>query len=266
MRDDLDGDPPLPGRALVETGELVAGSMSRAVAGMLFDPGSSPLRLDDRLTSCLAEAATAAAALTPTWERARAGAALAFAVELAATREHQGRRVRTDGFLTAGGTTRSPAEQLVEAVLRAARDAPEERRVRHLGYLFAEVAVSPDLDVELAGRVLRTAGRCGWRQLVLLAAVGRRERTPLPLTPLPSDAGAWTAWGAGTDLAELRAAGLLDPPPATPRPGGAAQPRLRPADLRLTRAGVLVHRLLALDFVRDDEVAAALTALGTPPA
>ena len=42
------------------------------------------------------------------------------------------------------------------------------------------------------------------------------------------------------------------------------RPRLRPADLRLTRRGVLLHRLLALDFVRDDDVAAALADLGLP--
>jgi hypothetical protein len=62
-------------------------------------------------------------------------------------------------------------------------------------------------------------------------------------------------------VADLQRAGLLDPPPATPRPGGAALPRLRLADLRLTRRGVLVHRLLALDFVRDDDIGAALAVL-----
>jgi hypothetical protein len=36
------------------------------------------------------------------------------------------------------------------------------------------------------------------------------------------------------------------------------------ADLRLTRRGVLVHRLLALDFVREDAVTAALADLGLP--
>jgi hypothetical protein len=62
-------------------------------------------------------------------------------------------------------------------------------------------------------------------------------------------------------VTDLQRAGLLDPPPATPRPGGAALPKLRLADLRLTRRGVLVHRLLALDFVRDDDIAATLASL-----
>jgi hypothetical protein len=263
VREYLDGSPP-PGRALVETGELVAGSMSRAVAGLLFDPETSRLQLDERLAACLRDAASAAADLTSTWERARAGAALAFAAELAVTRSHQGRPVRADGFFSVRVAPRSDGERLVEAAVQAARTTTEDRRVRHLGYLVAEVAVSPDIDAALADRALRLAERCTWRQLVLLAAVGRRDRSPLPLPPLAEDPRPWTAWGAREDLTDLQRAGLLDPPPSDARPGSPVRPRLRLADLRLTRTGVLLHRLLALDFVRDDDLATALADLDVP--
>jgi len=248
----------------VETGELVAGSMSRAVAGLLFEPGSAAVQLDERLAACLRDAATVAADLPGTWERARAGAALAFAAELAVTRGHQGRTLRRDDFLRAAAGSRSPAERLVESVVRAARSTTEDRRVRHLGYLVAEVAVSPDIDPALAARALRLAESCSWRQLVFLAAVGRRDRAPLPMASLEDEPRAWTAWGAREDLFDLQRAGLLDPPPSVVRPGGAARPKLRPADLRLTRRGVLVHRLLALDFVREDDVATAIAQLALP--
>jgi len=82
------------------------------------------------------------------------------------------------------------------------------------------------------------------------------------MAPLPADPRGWREWGAVEDVADLQRAGLLDPPPAPSRPG--TRPRLRPADLRLTRRGVLVHRLLALDFVREDAVTAALADLGLP--
>jgi hypothetical protein len=169
--------------------------------------------------------------------------------------------VRDDGFFTPRPGGRSAADEVAEAVVAAARAAADERRVRHLGYLLAEVAASADLDAALVDRTLRLAAGLTWRQLVLLAGVGRRDRLPLPMTPLADDPRAWTAWGAREDLTDQQRAGLVDPPPAQPRPGGAALPRLRPADLRLTRRGVLVHRLLALGFVRDDEVTAALGAL-----
>ena len=135
--------------------------------------------------------------------------------------------------------------------------------MRHLGYLLAEVAVSPDLDADLVGRALRLAESLSWRQLALLAGVGRRDRVPLPMAPLEDDPRAWTDWGAREDVADLQRAGLLDPPPLSPRPG-AALPRLRAADLRLTRRGVLVHRLLVLDLLHDDAVTAALADLGLP--
>jgi hypothetical protein len=254
---------PATGRALLESGAVVAGSMSRAAAAVVF-PGDGPapaVRLDDRLAAVLRAAAEESAAVPVPRERARAGAVLAFAVEHGASLSRAGRRVRDDEYFAPRPGGRSAADEVTEAVVAAARRSVEERRVRHLGYLLAEVAASPDLDAAVVDRALRLADGLSWRQLVLLAGVGRSDRLPLPMTPLPDDPRAWAAWGAREDVADLQRAGLVDPPPAQPRPGGAALPRLRPADLRLTRRGVLVHRLLALGFVRDDEVTAALAEL-----
>jgi hypothetical protein len=266
VRKYLDGRPP-EGQLLVESSELIAGSMARSAASILFGDGSTPLQLDADLRYCLSRAASSAAGRLAEGQgfgrdQIRAGAALAFATEFAVTRTAHGRAVRTDGFLAGGESDRSALDEVVEAVLVAARGETDEWRVRHLGYLLAEVAVSPDLDAGVVDRALRTTSELTGRQLVLLAAVGRRERTPLPMAPLPADPRAWREWGALEDLTDLQHRGLLDPPPATPRPGGAALPRLRMADLRLTRRGVLVHRLLALDFVREEAVTAALADLG----
>jgi hypothetical protein len=261
VTEDRDGG----GRALLEAGELVAGTMARSAAGVLFDRSTARVRLDPALARFLARASAAAAGVpASTRARARTGAALAFAVELAVTRTAQGRPVRRDGFLEAEGRDRPAADELAEAVLQVAAGATEEWRVRHLGYLLAEAALSPDLDAGVLARGLRTAAGLTARQWALLAAVGRAERVPLPMAPLPADPRAWSAWGALEDLTELQRTGLLDPPPALPRPGGAALPRLRTADLRLTRRGVLAHRLLALEFVREDAVTAALADLGLP--
>ncbi len=254
-----------PGRALVESGALVAGTMARTAAGLLFEPGTSRVRLDEGLAAWLRRTATDADVDAPSpgsaRARCRAGAALAFATELSVTRAAQGRTVRADAFLVPGPGGRAPADEIGEAVVLAARGTAEEWRVRHLGYLLAEAAVAADLDAAVVSRGLRLATSLTGRQLVLLAAVGRRERTPLPMTPVPQDPRGWTAWAALEDLGELQRGGLLDPPPPAPRPGGSALPRLRPADLRLTRRGVLVHRLLALEFVRDEAVAEALADL-----
>jgi hypothetical protein len=256
-------DEAAPGRALIEAGAPVAGSMCTAAAGVVFESGGA-VQVDPRLAAWLRAAATEAAGVSVLRERVRAGAALAFAVEHGVTISRSGRPVRSDAFFAGRPGARPASGEVVEGVVTAARCSVDERRVRHLGYLLAEVAFSPDVDADLVGRALRLAAALSWRQLALLAGVGRRERIPLPMAPLEDDPRAWSAWGAREDLAELQRLGLLDPPPAQPRPGAAALPRLRAADLRLTRRGVLVHRLLVLDVLRDDAVAEALADLGLP--
>ncbi|WP_097185870.1 hypothetical protein [Blastococcus haudaquaticus] len=251
------------GRDLIEAGTPVAGSMSRAAATVVFDPAAAMVKVDHRFAACLSAAADEAAGLRIPRERVRAGAVLAFAVEYAATLHRNGRPARTDGWFDERPGNRPAAHELAEAVLAAARRSTEERRVRHLGYLLAEVAVSPDVDLDLAGRALRLAEVSSWRQLAILAAVGRRERVPLPMAPLEDEPRAWTAWGAREDVTDLQVAGLLAPPVGAARPG-ATLPRLRTADLRLTRRGVLVHRLLVLDLLHEDAVVAALRDLGLP--
>jgi hypothetical protein len=251
------------GRVLIESGRPVAGSMARAAATVVFEPGSAKVTVDERFAACLRTVADEAADVPVPRERVRAGAALAFAVEYAATLHRNGRPARSDGWFDARPGGRPAAEELTEAVVAAARRSTEERRVRHLGYLLAEAAVSPDVDAELAGRALRLAESLSWRQLALLAGVGRRDRVPLPMAPLESEPRAWTAWGAREDVADLQRAGLFDPLPMAARPT-ATLPRLRTADLRLTRRGVLVHRLLVLDLLHEDAVTAALADLGLP--
>ena len=256
-------DETAPGRALIEAGSPVAGSMTRAAATVVFEPAAAKVAVDDRFAIVLRTVATDAADSPVPRERVRAGAALAFAVEYAATLHRNGRTVRSDGWFTPRVGSRSAAVEVAETVVATARRSTDERRVRHLGYLLAETVVSPDLDAELVGRALRTAEGLSWRQLALLAGVGRRDRVPLPMAPLEDEPRAWSAWGAREDVAELQRTGLLDPPPAPAKPV-ATLPRLRMADLRLTRRGVLLHRVLVLDLLHDDAVTAALADLGLP--
>ena len=255
-------EPEQPGRALIEAGAPVAGSMCASAAALVFGPSSGAVQVDPRLAACLRAAAAEAAPIAVPRERVRAGAVLAFAVEHSVTLARGGRRLRSDAFFAGRTGVRPAAGEVLEGIVTAARLSVDERRVRHLGYLLAEVAYSPDVDAELVGRALRMAEPLTWRQLAVLAGVGRRDRLPLPMTPMDDDPAGWNAWAAREDVTDLQRTGLLDPPVAVLRPGSAALPRLRAADLRLTRRGVLVHRLLVLDAVRDDAVADALADLG----
>jgi hypothetical protein len=255
-------EPEQHGRALIEAGAPVAGSMCAAAATLVFESSSGAVQVDPRLAACLRAAAVEASPVAVPRERVRAGAVIAFAVEHSVSLARAGRRLRTDAFFAGRPGVRPAAGEVLEGVVTAARLSVDERRVRHLGYLLAEVAYSTDVDAELVGRALRLAEPLTWRQLAILAGVGRRERVPMPMAALQDDPPGWNGWAAREDVADLQRSGLLDPPVAVLRPGGAALPRLRAADLRLTRRGVLVHRLLVLDTLRDDAVAAALADLG----
>ncbi|TFV75550.1 hypothetical protein E4P39_10995 [Blastococcus sp. CT_GayMR19] len=257
-------DPSVPGRALIEAGAPVAGSMCSAAAAVVFESSSVAVQVDPRLAACLRAAAAEAAPISIPRERVRAGAVLAFAVEHSVTLARSARRLRNDAFFAGRPGARPAAGEVLEGIVTAARLSADERRVRHLGYLLAEVAHSTDVDAELVGRALRLAEQLNWRQLAILAGVGRRDRVPMPMAALDDEPAGWNAWAAREDVTDLQRSGLLDPPVTARRPGGAALPRLRAADLRLTRRGVLVHRLLVLDVLRDDAVAAALADLGLP--
>ena len=204
--------------------------MSRAAATVVFEPSAAAVRVDDRFAACLRAVAGEAASADRAAGAGAGGAALAFAVEYAATCTATAGRCAPTAGSTRGPAAARSAEEVTETVVAAARRSTDERRVRHLGYLLAEAAVSPDLDADLVGRAVRTGG------VAELAAAGpaRRRRPPRPGAAADGPARRrpprLAAWGAREDVADLRRAGLLDPPVGRPRPG-AALPRLRLADL-----------------------------------
>src|SRR4051794_15124073 len=121
-------DGPAPGRALIEGGSPVAGSMTGAAATVVFEPGAGAVQVDERLAVCLRAVATEAAAVSVPRERVRAGAVLAFAVEHSVTLARSGRQLRSDSFFAGRGGSRAAAGEGVEAVGGAARPAADEPR------------------------------------------------------------------------------------------------------------------------------------------
>jgi hypothetical protein len=103
-------------------------------------------------------------------EEVRVGGAFALAAAEVARRIEAGEALRSDGFFDASaGRDRSPGEEVLEGVLKAAADAHEERKVPYLANLYAEVAFRDDISLPYANALIRLATRCTWRQLVVLA-------------------------------------------------------------------------------------------------
>ena len=254
-----------PGRDLVEAGADMTGSAVGAAVGLLFGGPVGALG---------GAAAGPAASRALRWaavelgqrvlgrrERARAGAAVLFAAERLRDLLESGSGLRDDGFFADRPGGRNAGREIAEGVLLKARDAFEERKVRHIGYLFANVAVLNDIDAGLAAMALERAESLTWRQYVLLAAVGRADRLPLPAGELGDDPGGWAAWGTRREFRDLHEAGYLRAEAKKTVHRGLRVPNTALPDQRLAHQGLLMHQLLALDVIPDSDVLRIHTAL-----
>jgi hypothetical protein len=157
---------------LIETGSEIAGAASGAAIGLLGGPGGAVggavagvavARVLRRVGADLKQR------LLGPREEVRIGAAAAFAGAAIKTLLEAGHTPRDDGFFEPRGDDRPAAEEVLEGVLLKARDAYEEKKVRLLGVLYAQVAFHPDISAGHANHLIELASRLTYRQLVVLA-------------------------------------------------------------------------------------------------
>lgn len=86
--------------------------------------------------------------------------------------ETEGRPIRGDGaFFDETQVDRAPATELAEAVLLAARESYEEKKLRLLGTLYASIAFEADVTPLHAHYLVGLASDLSYNQLLLLAAL-----------------------------------------------------------------------------------------------
>ena len=107
--------------------------------------------------------------LAPREER-RIGGAYQAARDAAAIELQAGREIRSDGFFeqpTPDGA--SPAEEILEGVLRTAAEAWEERKVPYIGRIGGMLSFDSSVSPADASYLLKLADRLTYRQFALLA-------------------------------------------------------------------------------------------------
>lgn len=256
-----------PGRELLQTAAETTGAGLGAAVGMLFGPGEAiaGAALGPPAVLMLKRVATEfAGRLSGQRERIRAGGAILFAAERLNVLTAEGASLRQDGFLQDLPDGRNAGREIAEGVVLAARDAFEERKVRHIGYLLANVAVDEHMDAGVAALALREAQTLSWRQYGLLAAVGRAERLSLPHREMGEASATWVAWGAMQELQSLHTEGYLRAPPRHTPITGARVVNLDIGEQGLTNKGQLLHYLLHLDAIPDADLLPLHAALATP--
>ncbi|USQ81574.1 hypothetical protein NF556_07990 [Ornithinimicrobium faecis] len=195
--------------------------------------------------------------------RQRAMSAAIYAGQHLEELRSQGAELRSDGFFERQDEGLSSSEEMAEGVLLAAQGSFEEHKIRHIGYLYANTAVDDGIDRYLAGMALKRAGEMTWRQYVLLAMVGSRNEIDLPQGELSDDPGAWSAWGALSELRDLFNARYIHAGQERTDRFGLPFPGQQLTELRLTTQGQLLHHLLSLKLIPPSEVLQVRDLLGT---
>jgi len=72
---------------------------------------------------------------------------------------------------------RSTAEEIFEGVIFAAQREHEEKKLKFLGNLFANLAFNPQFDRTQSNLLIKIAQRCSYRQLCLLALFNEKRPT-----------------------------------------------------------------------------------------
>jgi hypothetical protein len=108
-------------------------------------------------------------------ERTRVEATADIATYRISSRLLAGHVPRSDGFFDNIERGDSPSQELFEAVLLKARDSYEEKKVRHLGLFFANIAFADYVSPQTAHLLLKQFERLSYRQLCLIALVGKKE-------------------------------------------------------------------------------------------
>ncbi len=110
-------------------------------------------------------------------ERVRAGATAAFALTKIKKLMQDGYQPRSDGFLLSVDNRRPKAEELFEGVLLKTKNDHEEKKVKFIANIFANVVFRTDISIEEANYMLKTLNFITYRQLCFLGVTASNSKT-----------------------------------------------------------------------------------------
>lgn len=108
-------------------------------------------------------------------EEKRIGAAFIFAIEKIQRNIESGQQIRQDGFFQEQPDERTGGEEILEGVLLTAQREHEEKKLKYIGNIFANVAFMPEVSAAQANWLLQRARELTYRQLCILALTQRKD-------------------------------------------------------------------------------------------
>jgi len=108
-------------------------------------------------------------------EQIRIGAVYRYIYAKIEENKTKGMKIRDDDFFKKQPNDRSTAEEIFEGILLAAKGEYEEKKLKFMGNLFANLAFSPDIDRAQANLLIRIAQHCSYRQLCILSLFNEKN-------------------------------------------------------------------------------------------
>jgi hypothetical protein len=160
-----------PAKKLISLGADITGSVTGAGIGLAVagPPGALAGALSGPVATTAIETSVEFLQRQLSYrEQQKIGAGLYYALDKINRRQTHGETPRDDGFFTDKTRERAKAKELLEGVLIGCRNQYQEKKIRHLGYIFGN-AVFCTYPPEDFSTVLSICERMTYRQMCLLA-------------------------------------------------------------------------------------------------
>ena len=171
-------------------------------------------------------------------------------------RINAGEKLREDGFFEEGEAGRSDAEEVWESLLSKCQREASERKLPYMGHLFAGLAFHESVGLDLAHQIISEAERLSYRQLCILRVCAVRESFDLRSEPYVSTEQREAAISSDVyqvllecfDLCNRALLGSLSPVLTVPQ--------IVPGAMRVLGIGAVIHNLMKLDLVPEEDLSA----------
>lgn len=167
-----------------------------------------------------------------------------------------GRMIRTDSFFESIDEERSTNEEIFEGVLLAAQKEYEEKKLKYLGNLYANLPFNQSVDSRMANMLIKIASELTYRQYVALYVVHMFQNpeydTMVKKAPYESLSGFKTMTIA-TEVFDLYRRTLIHSSEALLDAAA-----INPSKLNLVGYGSLMFELMELDEIKGDLICAEI--------
>jgi hypothetical protein len=108
-------------------------------------------------------------------EKVKAGAGLSFAYRKIMQYLEAGKIPRDDGFFDKDYSGRSASDEILEGVLIKCKNEHEEKKLRLIGNIYANVAFMSDISIAGANWLLQKGEELTYRELCIISLIKRRN-------------------------------------------------------------------------------------------